>query len=157
MATEPIKNEIAEQEFFAGLDSTAIAYLAEHAHKRAVDKDTTLFCHGNRAESFYLLCSGHVSIEVAAIQGPPLQLQYLGPGKILGWSWLIPPYRWHFQARAEEAAEVIEFDGQAILAHCEADPVFGYQLLKRFSALMSKRLEQAREEMMEAWNPSGFG
>lgn len=157
MNDNSIEQQLATQEFFAGLDSKAITFLAQHAHMRSVAEDEPLFSHGSHAERFYLLCAGHVSIEIVAIEGPPLQLQRLKPGKILGWSWLIPPYRWHFHARADEPSEVIEFDGAAILAHCEADPKFGYELLKRFSALMSRRLEYAREKLMDAWSPPGFG
>jgi CRP-like cAMP-binding protein len=75
---------------------------------------------------------------------------------VLGWSWVIAPHRWAFQARARTAVEAIEFDGEALLAHCEADPKFGYAVLKRFSALMSERLQHARQRMIEEWRPEGF-
>jgi CRP/FNR family transcriptional regulator, cyclic AMP receptor protein len=102
------------------------------------------------------LRKGHISVQVPALIGPVLEIQSLGEDQILGWSWLIPPYRWHFMARADEDSEVLEFDGSAILAHCEEDPNFGYQLLKRFAALMSERLDAARQKMMDQWNPPGF-
>ncbi len=97
-----------------------------------------------------------MSIEIAAIEGPPLELQRLEPGAVLGWSWLIPPYRWSFQARAEEPGKALEFDGEAVLERCESNPAFGYQVLKRFSSLMSQRLEYARRKMMDEWDPPGF-
>ena len=102
------------------------------------------------------MVSGQVSIGVAAIQGPGLQLQLLGSGQMLGWSWLIEPYRWDFQAKVLEDAELIEFDGQAILAQCEEDKAFGYQLYKRFTYLMSERLGSARRKMMDQWDAPGF-
>ena len=97
-----------------------------------------------------------VSVEVVAIEGPALELQSLGPGTVVGWSWLIPPYKWSFQARVTAPGEVIEFDGAAVLDHCEDNPRFGYELLKRFSGLMSERLQFARQKMMQEWNPRGF-
>lgn len=109
-----------------------------------------------RAGRLYLLQHGHVCIEVVAIEGPLLELQRLNPGSILGWSWLIPPYIWHFQARVDEPGYLIKFDGEAIMARCEADAESGCALLKRFSALMSRRLEYAREKMMSEWRPPGF-
>jgi CRP/FNR family cyclic AMP-dependent transcriptional regulator len=93
---------------------------------------------------------------VPALVGPLLELQVLGDNQMLGWSWLIPPYRWNFSARAVEDTELLEFDGQAILARCEKDPKFGYELLKRFTTLMSERLNAARLKMMDQWNPPGF-
>ncbi|WP_111748465.1 Crp/Fnr family transcriptional regulator [Salinisphaera orenii] len=155
--TEPVtETELSNESFFAGLPSTALSFLAASASRRTVRPSEVLFKHSATADRFYLLCTGTISVEVAAIEGPPLQLQQLGPGAILGWSWLIPPYTWHFQARAEADGAVLEFDGSTILAHSEADTGFGYELLKRFSGLMSRRLEYAREQMMAEWQPPGF-
>lgn len=156
MSDKALTKSIAEHEFFAGLDDKYIDILAGAASHRQYDRDRSLFSYGNRADRFYLIASGRITVEVAAITGPPLELQNLGPGEILGWSWLIPPYRWHFQARALEAVDVIEFDGKKILEECERDPKFGYALFKRFSGLMSERLRFAREKMMEEWSPPGF-
>lgn len=151
-----IKQSLSQNAFFAGLAPKAIDFLAEHVAPRQVHKDQVLFQHGEPASHFYLVCSGTISVEVPAIEGPTLELQKLGPAAIVGWSWMIPPYRWHFQARADSATEVLEFDGRAILAHCEQEPTFGFQLMKRFSTLMSERLEFARKRMMDEWRPSGF-
>ena len=74
----------------------------------------------------------------------------------MGWSWLISPYKWSFQAKAIEDADLLRFDGKAILTQCELDPKFGYELLKKFAELMSVRLDSARQKMMEEWNPAGF-
>lgn len=88
--------------------------------------------------------------------GPNLEIQSLGKNQVLGWSWLISPYQWNFQAKAEDDSELLEFNGTAILARCEQEPKFGYEVLKRFAALMSERLEAARLKMMDDWNPDGF-
>ncbi len=93
-------------------------------------------------------------IQVPSIFGPPLTVQTLGDGELLGWSWLIPPYKWHFEARADSDLQVIEFDGARLRQRCEEDPALGYQLLKRFSALMSDRVQAARMKMMEVCDPT---
>ena len=59
-------------------------------------------------------------------------------------------------ARAMQDSEVLEFDGSAILKRCEEDPKFGYELFKRFAALMSERLDAARQKLMDQWDPPGF-
>jgi CRP-like cAMP-binding protein len=156
MAEPSIKTRIAQSELFAGLAASFVDFLAAHATLRQIRKDGVLFRYGDRADHFYLVSTGHISVEVAAIAGPELELQDLGPGAVVGWSWLIPPHRWSFNARAKSPAEVIEFDGNAVLARCEDDPRFGYELLKRFATLMSERLNFARQKMMEAWSPAGF-
>jgi CRP/FNR family cyclic AMP-dependent transcriptional regulator len=151
-----IEQRIAASALFSGLGRDYIGILAAHAEARRVAQGEMLFRYGERSDRFYLVERGHVSVEVAAIEGPALELQDLGPGATLGWSWLIAPHTWSFQARAKTAVDLLEFDGNAILARCEDNPSFGYQVLKRFAALMSERLSFARRKMMEAWNPPGF-
>ena len=153
--TELLKT-ISEHEFFTGLKKDSLRFLAENASHINIEAGDVLFKQGVHADRFYLMLSGEISVEVPAIQGPSLNLQKLSKGKILGWSWLMPPYRWDFQARAIRDAELIEFDGKAILAQCEADNSFGYDLFKRFAGLMSERLLAARRKMMDQWDPPGF-
>ena len=147
---------LSGNEFFDGLKPEYLAFLAETAARKQYRSGDALFRQGEHAGHFYLVLDGMISVEVPAIQGPALQLQKLGSGKILGWSWLIAPYRWDFQARILSDAEVIEFNGTEVLAKCEADHSFGYDLFKRFTHLMSERLMAARRTMMDQWNPPGF-
>ncbi|MGD8710548.1 MAG: cyclic nucleotide-binding domain-containing protein [Ectothiorhodospiraceae bacterium] len=156
MSKANIADYLQKHEFFTGLSAGVIDLLAGASREMHLDKDQVLFVQGDRAEHFYLIREGAIAIEIPAIYGPSLEVQHLGGGKILGWSWLIPPYEWTFQARADEPTELLEFDGNAILARCEADPAVGYAVLKRFSNLMSERLEASRRKMMEEWNPPGF-
>ena len=156
MTDESIEALLRGNPFFAALEPADLRRLAEHATWRTVPADGILFEHGDRARSFFLLSEGAVVIEVPAITGPSLEVQKLGAGEVLGWSWLIPPYRWSFQARAESKTVLVEINGEAVREQCEHDPAFGYRLLKRFSSLMSERLEAARLKMMDEWNPPGF-
>ena len=142
--------------FFSGLNEEYIELLSEFATQKHFAEGHVLFQQGKLADKFYLVREGKVSVQVPALVGPVLELQILGENEMLGWSWLIPPYRWNFLARAVEDTEVIEFDGAAILAKCEQDPKFGYELFKRFTALMSERLNASRQKMMDQYNPPGF-
>jgi CRP-like cAMP-binding protein len=154
--SETTKKLISEHKLFANLDPRHIQKLAEFSTEREISAGQILFNQGQPATHFYVVIRGVVIVETPAIYGPTLELQELGAGQILGWSWLIPPYRWHFQARAAEDSTLVEFDGTRLLALCEEDTDFGYQLLKRFASLMGERLESARQRMIDAWNPAGF-
>jgi CRP/FNR family cyclic AMP-dependent transcriptional regulator len=156
MTSTNVRQIIADSQFFAGLDDDAVDFLADHAVERKLAAGKVLFQQGERAAQFYLLVEGQVSLGIPALEGPALELQAIGPGQIAGWSWLLPPHLWSFQARAGTDIRCLEFDGEAILARCEQDPRFGYELIKRFSGLMSERLHFAREKMMQAWRPAGF-
>jgi CRP-like cAMP-binding protein len=156
VTNRPTKEYLSQQEFFSGLSPDAIEFLAGCAYDQQMDTDQLVFHVGEHASKFYLVRSGSICVEIPAIMGPALKVQSLGPGQILGWSWLIQPYKWTFQARAEAPSDLLEFDGEKVLARCEEDPKFGYELLKRFASLMSARLQAARQSMMEQWNPPGF-
>jgi CRP-like cAMP-binding protein len=156
MTKRSIEERVATSEFFSGLRPDFVQFVAANAKPRSFATGEVLFNYGEPADRFYLVERGHVSVEVAAITGPALELQDLGPGAVLGWSWLIGPHTWSFQARAKNEVELLEFEGHGILARCEEDPHFGYEVLKRFAALMSERLHFARRKMMEDWNPPGF-
>jgi CRP-like cAMP-binding protein len=75
----------------------------------------------------------------------------LGPGDILGWSWLFPPYVWKFDARAREAVRATAFDGACLRKKCDADPAMGYELMKRLAHLVSKRLEATRLQLLDLY------
>lgn len=156
MSKQLIEDYLSNHAFFNGLDGDFIKFLKNSATELQIKAGDVLFQQGQPADKFYLLRNGRVSVHVPALMGPTLEIQALGADQILGWSWLIPPYRWSFQARALEDSNVLEFDGSAILARCEADPKFGYELFKRFATLMSERLNAARQKMMDDWNPPGF-
>ena len=75
-------------------------------------------------------------------------------GGLLGWSWLFQPYEWQFTARALNETTAIFFYGTVLREHCETDPSLGFELFKRMSEEMVKRLQSARRRLLEA--KSGF-
>ena len=74
-------------------------------------------------------------------------------GDVVGWSWLIPPYRWTFDACATEETSAIAFDGQCLRGKCETDPALGYALLQRVVQVLSSRLHSARVRLLERLCP----
>ncbi len=156
MNQQSIEDYLSNHKFFSGLDEGFVHFLSNSATETTAEKGHVLFQQGKQADKFYLLRDGQVSVHVPALMGPALEIQSLGADQLLGWSWLIPPYRWNFMARATADTNLLEFDGSAILARCEADPKFGYELFKLFAALMSERLDAARQKLMDQWDPPGF-
>ena len=156
MNASEIQNFLADHELFSGLSDEALAFLGENAAVESFEKDEIVARQGSAADHFVIVIEGELVVEVPAIAGPVLEITRLGPGHVFGWSWLIHPFQWHFNARADTALRVLDFDGRAILRRCEDDPVFGYALFKRFSSLMGRRLEAAQRKMMDQWSPPGF-
>jgi CRP/FNR family transcriptional regulator, cyclic AMP receptor protein len=156
MSNQSTTQYLSSHEFFSGFSDDALKFLCECSNTHEIKKGQILFRQGESADKFYVLRNGLISIQMPAIIGPNLEIQTLGTNQVLGWSWLIPPFKWNFQAMAEEDSELLMFDGTAILARCEQEPRFGYELLKKFAELMSMRLDAARQKMMDEWNPAGY-
>ena len=156
MSNQSITEYLSAHEFFSEFSDDSLKFLCECSSTREIKKGQILFLQGEHADKFYVVRSGRISIQMPAIMGPTLEIQTVDEDQVLGWSWLISPYKWNFQTKAEEDSELLQFDGVAILARCEQEPKFGYELLKKFAGLMSVRLNAARQKMMDEWNPVGF-
>lgn len=156
MSNQSITEYLSTHEFFSELSDDKLKILCEYSSTHEIKMGQLLFRQGENADKFYIVRNGLISLQMPAIMGPVLEIQTVEKDQVLGWSWLIAPYKWNFQTKAEEDSELLQFDGAAILARCEQEPQFGYELLKRFAALMSAGLNAARQKMMDEWNPAGF-
>jgi CRP-like cAMP-binding protein len=104
---------------------------------------------GEVARSFYLINSGRVSLEIRSHDNTAVSVQSVGPGEIVGWSWLVPPHRWRFDCRAAETVEALAFDAEWLREKCEQDHELGYQLLKHLVTVMAGRLTATRHQLLE--------
>ncbi|MEP7072178.1 MAG: Crp/Fnr family transcriptional regulator, partial [Verrucomicrobiota bacterium] len=111
-----------------------------------------VFRAGEEANRFYLIEEGCVVLEAGSAERP-VMFDQIGAGDLLGWSWLFPPNRWHFSARATEPVSAIYFYGTILREYCDENPALGYELFKRMSAVMVKRLQRARSELVAALAP----
>lgn len=113
-----------------------------------------IFKEGEKAEKFYLIREGKVALEINGRDKGIVRILTLGPGQILGWSWIISPYRWHFDAHAIEDVRAIALDGECIRNKSEKDPKLGYELLKRFTRIMEQRLNATRLQLLDVYKRS---
>ena len=144
MADENIYAYLAQHPFFKGLSVEYLQLLTSHATVVSASAQQRVFKQDTDANHFYIVRSGKVALEIPAISGEPLRAQIVGDSQIIGWSWLLPPFRWLFDARALVPSTLIAMDGIALRAACDADPKLGYDLLRRFAVLMAERLSAAR-------------
>ena len=141
---------------FAKLSAQQRESLTAHARTEAFNQGENIVSQGQVADRFFILRSGRVTLEIPALAGPALEVQQLDPDQVLGWSWLIPPYEWVFNAKAEQDCTLLGFDGTTLLKECEQDSELGFALMKIFAGLMSERLTVSRISMMENFFPAGW-
>jgi CRP-like cAMP-binding protein len=148
-----IADELPAHPFFRGLDSDALAMLAGCAVNAQARPGEYLFREGDPADSFFVLREGRVALEMRLPTGAAI-LDTAEQGEVLGWSWLVPPYRWTFDGRAVEHVRVVRFDGACLREKCAADPELGYALTQRIVRVMSARLHSARVRLLDLYGAS---
>ncbi|MDJ0945270.1 MAG: cyclic nucleotide-binding domain-containing protein [Kiloniellales bacterium] len=154
MGTRTLEPYLAEHPLFRDLNSDYVALLSECAFNVRFAEGERIFRHGEPADRFFLIRHGIVSLEIWSPTQGPLTIQTLGPGEVLGWSWLFPPYKWHFDARATEPTRAVALDGKCLRGKCDQDPKLGYEMMKRFSALIHARMQAARLQIMDIYGPT---
>ncbi len=108
---------------------------------------------GDVADRLHLIVEGDVAIGLQAPGGPPAILQTIGPGDVLGWSWLLPPYRWTFDATAVTRVRAVTLDAARLRAAMADDPVFGHALLSRLLEAITDRLQATRLQLLDVYGP----
>ncbi len=149
---ENLRGIIARHPFCAGLAPDYIDLLTSCASNVRVETDFCLFREGGEANQFYLIREGKVALEVVAPQDARLTVETVAAGEVLGWSWLVPPYRWHFGARAVEPVRAIAVDAKCLRAKCQNSPHLGCELLRRTAEIMSQRLDATRFRLLDLYS-----
>ncbi len=143
-----LRATIAQHSFLHGLKPEYLDLLARHAREIEFNPRQIIFRQNQAAYEFFLITQGRVAIESSVARADDVPLQVIGGGDVLGWSWLFPPFTWHFQARALELTEAIFLDGARLLVACENDHGFGYELMNRVAKIVIKRLQTNRKRLV---------
>jgi CRP/FNR family transcriptional regulator, cyclic AMP receptor protein len=146
--------EIAAHPFLAGMSADHLELLARHAAKKTFAPDEIIFRAGAPAHGFYLVETGRIALQGWVMEHGPVATDIVRSGEPLGWSWLFPPYRWHFDARAIEPTTAIYFDGDILRQHYNEDLTLAHDLSKRICEVMVHRLQATRRKLIETAHKS---
>lgn len=155
--TENLGRIIDEHPFFEGIDSGLRELLVGCAKNERFDVGEFLFRNGGNATKFFLVRAGTVAVEVDVPGKPPIIIETVGEGEVLGWSWIVPPHISSFDARAVTLTRALSFDAKCLLKKMGADAKLGYEVLKRFVPIMAHRLQAARMQMLDLYGPGAEG
>jgi CRP/FNR family cyclic AMP-dependent transcriptional regulator len=137
--------------FFEGLPDSDIALLTGCASNVRFQPGDRIAREGDPAERFFLIREGQVSLEIPAPQGGAIRIQTLDAGEVVGYSWLMPPYRWQFDVTAVTEVRALALNGQCLRGKCDDDPRLGYELMKRFSRIIASRLAGTRLQLLDLY------
>ncbi len=145
-----IPDLLDEHPFFADLDAATRELIAGCGINVHVGSDEMILTANEAADRFYVVRRGKVAVEIDSPHGS-IVLETLGAGDILGVSWMLPPYRWTFDARAIDDTSAISIDAACLRAKCDDDPALGYELFKRFAGLVHNRLQATRLQLLDVY------
>jgi CRP-like cAMP-binding protein len=153
--TADLSLRLAAHRFLEGLDTEDVALLAAVARPAEFPAGTYLIREGEEADTIYFVDRGRVAIELHAPGRGPLVVETVGPGQVVGLSWVSPPFRWQFDARAAEAVGAVGVDAPALRLILAERPVLGFDLLQRLSGVLLERLQTTRVRLLDLYGDGG--
>jgi CRP/FNR family transcriptional regulator, cyclic AMP receptor protein len=146
-----LEHILREHPFLAGIAAEHSELITGCARNHCFDGGKYLFHEGEAADEFFLIRHGRVALEISSPGQAPIVFATLGEGEIVGGSWLVPPYRWIFAARAVELVRAFGIDAACLRRKCESDHDFGYDMMKRFLPILAKRLQATRLQILDVY------
>jgi CRP/FNR family transcriptional regulator, cyclic AMP receptor protein len=136
---------------FEGLPPERLELVAGCASNVHFAQGDVLFREGDQADTFYLVRHGTIALEVFVPARGSAVIETIEAGEVVGWSWLFPPYRWHFDARSLGRVRATAIDGACLRGKCDDDPALGYDLMRRFAQVMIERLQWTRLRLLDVY------
>lgn len=151
MSVKGLEKIVSEHALFAGLGDeflNLVSGCAKNVHFAAGDY---LIREGEDATEIFLIREGQVGLEISAPGHGRMTFQSAGPDGVIGLSWLVPPYRWTYDARAQSEVRAISLDASCLRGKCDADPALGFEVMKRFMPTLVERLHNTRLQMLDVY------
>jgi len=145
---EPI---LAAHPFFHGLKPEYLSLITGCASNVRFKADEVIYKEGDAANYFYLIRQGKVGLQIHAPQKGYITIQTIGEGDILGWSWIVPPYKTRFTAMTFEETRAVALDGKCLRGKCDDDYRLGYEFYKRFTDIIVQRLQATRLQLLDVY------
>lgn len=149
---EPI---LAKHLLFKELEKEYLEIIVGCAKNVRFKEGEFILREGRDADTFYLIREGRVSVDIYVPNLGPITIHTVAEGEVLGWSWLVAPYRWHFDAQALAPTRAIALDGKCIRNKCEENKAMGYELMKRFSGVIVQRLQSTQMQLLDVYGVRG--
>jgi CRP-like cAMP-binding protein len=136
---------------FAQLPEAELELISSTARTVRFAARQRLFSEGQPAQACWLIEDGRVALDIAVPGRGQVVVQTLGPGDVLGWSWLVQPYRWHYGATSVIPTTATELDTARLRALAEQDPRFGYTLVLTLFEAVLQRLQATRARLLDLY------
>ncbi len=139
--------ESKSHSFLKGLSSGQLEALSQIATRVQFKPGETILRQRETADRFYLIEEGRVSLDYELPRQRRVQIQEMGPGEALGWSWLANPSKWQFSATAIDRVTVSPFRVADLRQLFARDPALGYAMMERAAQALLERLQATRHKL----------
>ena len=153
MSARTIRELLAAQPVLAGLEPGDLDLMAGCGRLAVMEPGAPLAREGDPAEQFFVVRAGRVALAIHSPTGP-LVVETLEAGDIVGWSWIFPPHRWVYDVEVFERAHLVVIDAGCLRQKCDAEPAFGYRVMKRFAQVVAERLAATRLRLLDLYGNS---
>ncbi len=144
---------LKELPLFAALSPEHYRIISGCARNRRFDAGQYLFRESAAADEFMVIRHGKVALEILTPGQSPVVIATLHRDDVVGAAWLVPPYRWMYDARAVELTRAIGIDAECLRGKCEADPRLGYEMMKLFLPMLVKGLHATQLQLLDVYRP----
>ncbi len=133
------------------LSAGARERLVDSAEWLEVAPGARVFDEGGVADALHVVVSGTVQLSVHQRERN-LAVASVGPGELLGWSWMVPPHRWDFDAASGSGATLVRIPADVLRSVMEADPRDAAALSGQMLGVVSRRLRDTRIQLLDLFS-----
>lgn len=131
-------------ELFAGLSTEEVSEALSFGSRITIRARSELFRMGDAADRLFIIDRGRIRLTLPMQvrgQEEAVQVEESVPGQIVGWSALIPPYRFTLTASAPLETELIALSRDSLRGYFEKNPSIGYTVSLNLAAVIGRRLQ----------------
>jgi len=142
---------LAAHPVFKDFDRPTLELLAGCARNEHFRAGETIYSEGDDANKVFLIREGDVAVEIAAPHHEPLVVETVRAGDMLGWSWMVPPYKHMSGARALNDVRAFSLDAVCMRGKSETNPEIGYHMFRHFVPHIANRFRALRMQLLDVY------
>jgi CRP-like cAMP-binding protein len=146
---------LIEHPFLRTLTPQQVERLLPCAGEVSFPQGSFIFREGGVADAFFLVRTGRVALEQHIPGKGVVQVESLGPGDILGLSWLFPSAVWTLDARCVEPVQAFVFRAGDVRRRMQEDPALGHALATHLVQALYQRLMRVRLQRLDVYRGEG--
>jgi len=130
-------DRLREVEILHGLAEWELQSIAQFFNEETVAAGVSLCEESERADQLYILQQGSVSLSSKKLG----QLEINTPGKIVGWSFLVPPYRYTASAVTTTPSKLLVIKSPDFYYLIHREPKMGMKVMNNLAQVMASRFK----------------